>query len=99
MLVKRQNGKEIEDNKGVMIMHFFKKKESESIDDIRKRVLDLAEDTDCGIFAPPMDAQVALNELCRFLLGDDWYSLAPVSQEQINTEIVYEIELKYRNKR
>lgn len=71
-------------------------KKKESIESIRNRILGLTKEGEYGIFAPPMDAQTALNELCRFLLGDDWYSINPISQEQINTEIVYEIELKYR---
>lgn len=60
-----------------------------------RRLLKLTDGKDYGMFAPPMDAQVALNELCHHLLGEDWYSVNPVSQEQINTEIVYEIERKY----
>jgi len=47
-----------------------------------------------------MKAQVALDELCRYFLGEDWYTTMPESQEQVNTEIVYEIERKYKgNKR
>lgn len=48
---------------------------------------------------PPMDAQMAINELCRHLLGEDWYVSMPMSTEQINTEIVYEIERKYSKKK
>lgn len=64
-----------------------------------RRLLKLTNGKEYGIFAPPMDAQVALNELCRHLLGEDWYSVNPVSQEQINTEIVYEIERRYKVRR
>ena len=64
-----------------------------------KRILELTDGKDCGIFAPPMDAQVALNELAKHLLGEDWYSVNPISQKQINTEIVYEIERKYNVRR
>ena len=63
------------------------------------RILKLTNGKDYGIFAPPMDAQVALIELCHHFLGEDWYSVNPVSQEQINTEIVYEIERKYKVRR
>ena len=63
------------------------------------RLLELTDGKDYGIFAPPMDAQVALNELCRHFLGEDWYSVNPVSQKQINTEIVYEIERRYKVRR
>ena len=61
-----------------------------------RRLLKLTDGAEYGIFAPPMDAQVALIELCHHFLGEDWYSVNPVSQEQINTEIVYEIERKYK---
>ena len=60
------------------------------------RILELTEDVDCGIFSPPMNAQVALTELQRYFLGEDWYVVAPLSQEQINTEVVYEIETRYK---
>lgn len=63
------------------------------------RLLKLTNGKDYGIFAPPMDAQVALIELCHHFLGEDWYSVNPVSQEQINTEIVFEIERKYKVRR
>ena len=64
-----------------------------------ERLLKLTNGKDYGIFAPPMNAQVAVDELCRHLLGEDWYSVNPVSAEQINTEIVYEIERKYNIRR
>jgi hypothetical protein len=43
-----------------------------------------------------MDAQVALNELCRYFLRDNWYTVMPMSCEQVNTEVVYEIERRYK---
>lgn len=63
-----------------------------------------------NIFAPPMSAQLGIHFLAEYLLGPDWYSVNPVSQEQINTEIIeailskyskrYKVELKkYRTKR
>lgn len=48
-----------------------------------------------GCFAPPMDAQMAVDFLQQYLLGKGWYSVNPVCQEQINTEIVHEILLKH----
>lgn len=72
----------------------FKKYETD--EEITKRILSLCKDGNYGLCAPPMDAQVALNELCRFFLGEDWYTVMPVHQEQVNTEIVYEIESRYR---
>lgn len=75
-------------------MKLFKWRKETDKETIR-RLLKLTDEKNYGIFAPPMDAQVALIELCRHFLGEDWYSVNPVSQEQINTEIVYEIERKY----
>lgn len=77
----------------------FRKLKREKNKDIKQRVLALTENVDCNLCPPPMDAQVALNELCRHLLGEDWYVIMPVSQEQVNTEIVYAIERKYRRVR
>ncbi len=74
--------------------HYKNRKETN--EDIANRILSLAEPGDYGIFPPPMDAQVALNELCRFFLGDDWYCVLPIHAGQVNTEIVYEIESKYK---
>ena len=68
----------------------------ESKEETATRILKLTDGKDYGIFSPPMNAQVAVNELCCFFLGDDWYSPNPISNEQINTEIVYEIERKYK---
>jgi DNA replication initiation complex subunit (GINS family) len=48
-----------------------------------------------NIFAPPMKAQDAVDMLMHYLLGEDWYSVNPVSTEQINTEAVYDILMKH----
>lgn len=77
-------------------MKWLKKKET--YQEKANRILDLCKDVDCGILSPPMDAQVALNELCRYFLGENWCVVNSISQEQINTEIVYEIELNYKSK-
>jgi hypothetical protein len=45
-----------------------------------------------------MDSQVALNELCEYLLGKDWYVAEPLSQSQVNERIVSEIKSKYKPK-
>jgi len=71
------------------------KHRKETSKETARRLLKLTDGKNYGIFAPPMDAQVALIELCHHLLGEDWYSVNPTSQEQINTEIVYEIERRY----
>ena len=38
----------------------------------------------------------AISELTDFFLGKDWYTSMPIGHEQIITEIVYEIETKYK---
>lgn len=48
-----------------------------------------------NMFCPNLDAQLALNFLKDYLLGEDWCVTIPLSQEQINTEIVNDILLKY----
>ena len=73
---------------------FFRKKETNK--EIADRLWELTDKKEYGVFPPPMDAQVALNELCNYFLGDEWYAISPISQEQINTEIVYEIECKLK---
>lgn len=62
-----------------------------------ERILSLCEPVDCGIFSPPMDAQTALNELKDYFLGEDWYDASGnVTTKQVNTNIVYEIERRYK---
>ena len=53
---------------------------------------------DCGIFSPPMEAQMAVDFLKQYLLGEDWYCVNPISTKQINTEIVHQILWKYSRK-
>lgn len=48
-----------------------------------------------NIFPPPLESQMAIDFLKAYLLGEDWYTVNPISQEQINTEIVFEILFKY----
>lgn len=63
----------------------------------KEHILSICEPGDYGIFAPPMKAQVAVDELCRYFLGDDWYDTSGATHpEQINTEIVAEIERRYK---
>lgn len=63
-----------------------------------KRILKLTNIKNDPDVAPYMKAQTALNELCRFFLGEDWYVVDPLSTEQVNVHIVYEIERKFKNK-
>lgn len=63
----------------------------------KKHILSICEPVDCGILAPPMKAQVAVHELCRYFLGDDWYdSSGATHPEQVNTAIVCAIEKSYK---
>ena len=55
----------------------------------------LKEQDDYGIFAPPMDSDMAIDFLRHYLLGENWYSPNPCHAKQINTEIVHLILLKY----
>lgn len=71
----------------------------EKPNEVYDRIFKLTNGKDYGLFPAPMKAQVALNELCRYFLGEDWFSVNPISQEQINTEIVCEIESKYGRKK
>lgn len=77
-------------------MKWFKKKETSQ--EKANRILDLCKDVDCGILSPPMEAQIALNELFRYFLGENYYTANPISQEQINTEMVHLIEMSYKSK-
>lgn len=48
-----------------------------------------------NIYPPPLDPQLALDFLTKYLLGDDWYVSIPMSTTQCNTEIVFAILQKY----
>ena len=48
-----------------------------------------------NIFPPALKSQLALKFLKDYLLGEDWYSNNPISNEQINCEIVDTILYKY----
>lgn len=51
-----------------------------------------------NMFPPPLNAQLALQFLKDYLLGEDWYVVNPLGQEQINSEMVAEILNKYSKK-
>lgn len=53
------------------------------------------EDFSYGIIPAPMSAQKALNILCDYLLGDDWYVACSMNVEQCNAVIVEQILDKY----
>jgi hypothetical protein len=72
---------------------------TETDEEMKQRILKLTDGKDYGLCSPPMNAQVAVNELAHYLLGKDWYIATPMNGEQANTEIVYAIESKYRKVR
>ena len=67
-------------------------------DDFLKMLFDNGAE-DCGILAPPSDPQVALNALIHHFLGENWYSVNPISQKQVNTEAVCQILDSFPNKK
>lgn len=68
---------------------FFRKHESN--EQIRERLLNLCNEGDFGICPPPMDTEVALNELSNFFLGVDFTSS---KNPQSLSKLVYQIKLK-----
>lgn len=48
-----------------------------------------------NMFPPALNGQTALDFLRIYILGEDWYSVNPISTEQINCEVVHEILYKY----
>ena len=53
---------------------------------------------DCGLCDPPMKADLAIQFLKDYLLGENWYVTMPQNGEQCNTAIVIEILYKYSPK-
>lgn len=70
----------------------------ETSQETMKRILKLTNIKNDPDVVPYMKAQTAVNELCRFFLGEDWYVVDPLSTEQVNVDIVYEIERMFPNK-
>ena len=63
----------------------------------KEKLFKIFENSDYGLMPAPMSAQFTINALCDYLLGDDFYITDPVSQEQANTLIIYNI-LKHYSK-
>ena len=87
-----------------MLKNIFNYFKGESEEEIRNRVLNLADDVDCGIYSPPMKAKYALNELCYHLMGAHYYytnytSNYPrlkLTRENKNAILLYDLERKYK---
>jgi len=79
------------------LKNFFKEKPAKITrsEIIYDHIFSLTSGEDCGLCSPPMKAQVALDELRRYFLGDSWYVSMPENTEQVNTEIVFDIERLY----
>ena len=56
------------------------------------------EKEDYGIFLPPTSAQLGLKVLMEHFLGKEWYTINPISLEQVYTEAIVQI-LEADNKR
>lgn len=50
---------------------------------------------DCGICAPPLNPKKAIDFLINYLLGEDWTVTTSESFEQVTTEAVHSILMKY----
>lgn len=50
---------------------------------------------DCGLMQPPLEPQKALDFLQSYLLGEDYYIENPVSTIQANSQVVFDILIKY----
>ena len=87
-----------------MLKNIFNIFKGESEEEIRNRVLKIADDVDCGIYSPPMQAKYALNELCCHLMGEDYYYNNYISnyprlkltRENKNAILLYDLERKYK---
>lgn len=52
-----------------------------------------------NLCAPAIDAHLAINVLCQYLLGEDYYIVDPLSPPQADTIIVQDILHKYCNRK
>lgn len=50
---------------------------------------------DMGLMQPPLNAQLAVDFLKNYLLGEDYYVINPVNTEQCNAQIVHDILWRY----
>lgn len=51
-----------------------------------------------NLFPPCLDSQLAIDFLCNYLLGEDYYIVNPLCTVQANCEIVHDILYKYSKK-
>ena len=51
-----------------------------------------------NIFPPCLEDQLAIDFLCKYLLGEDYHTVTPLCTTQANCEIVHDILYKYSKK-
>ena len=61
----------------------------------KKKFLQIIEDDSYGLCPAPMSADLAINVLVDYLLGEDFYIVTSMSREQAYTELVATILEKY----
>lgn len=76
-------------------------KKNSRLTDTKMKYFDILDSygKDDNMFPPLTDAQLAVNLLCEYLLGEDYYVNDPLSPPQANTIIVQDILHKYCNRK
>ena len=59
---------------------------------------DIEQNNTDNIFYPSMESEEAIDMLIDYLLGEDWYVVAPLSPKQVTTCAVSDILYKYSTK-
>ena len=62
---------------------------------IKQKFFDILNDSSYGIMAAPTDPALGFEILSTYLLPKGWYSTSGGGAHQVNTEIVFEILVKY----
>ena len=62
---------------------------------IRRRFFDILEDGSYGMIPAPTDPELGFEVLSSYLLPKGWYSTSGGGSHQVNTEIVFDILMKY----
>lgn len=75
-------------------------KKNSRLTDTKMKYFDILDSygKDDNMFPPQTDAQLAVNLLCQYLLGEDYYVNDPVPARQCNTVIIQDILHKYCNR-
>lgn len=73
-------------------------KKNSRLTDTKMKYFDILDSYGKYEFPPLTDAQLAVNLLCEYLLGEDYYVNDPLSPPQCNTVIIQDILHKYCNR-